>query len=135
MLIVMRVFSSRKRLIAGLIVATVILSMISFSIWPLATAFLLSYYGYWYLQIIPHHFNRYFMVRHTVYIALSGISSVIGVYMVLLPSYSTRIRGATIASDMAGIPFYLIIILTFVIIFVIAIVGLLIGSSFNKNSS
>ncbi len=101
----------------------------------LATAFLLSYYGYWYLQIIPAILIGYFMVRHTAYIALSGISSVIGVYIALLPSYSTRIKGATIASDIAGIPFYLIILLTFVIIFVITIAGLLIGSSFNKTNS
>lgn len=100
----------------------------------LATAFLISYYGYWYLQVIPAILIGYFMVRKISYIILSGIFSVIGIYIALIPSYGTRIKGAEIASNIAGIPFYLIIALTFLIIFVITIGGLLIGSSIKINN-
>jgi len=100
----------------------------------LITAFLLGYYGYWYLQIIPAILIGYFMVRKILYIILSGITSIIGIYIALIPSYGIRIKGAAIASSIAGIPLYLIILLTFLIIFVITIAGLLIGSSINRNS-
>ena len=96
------------------------------------TAFLLGYYGYWYLQIVPAILIGYFMVRKISYIILAGVASMLGIFIALIPSYATRIRGASLASSIAGIPFYLVILLTFLIIFVITIAGLLIGSSINK---
>ena len=98
----------------------------------LVTAFLLGYYGYWYLQIVPAILIGYFMVRKIPFIILAGITSMLGIFIALIPSYATRIKGAEISSSIMGIPFYLVLLLTFLIIFVITIAGLLIGSSINK---
>ena len=98
----------------------------------IVTAFLLGYYGYWYLQIVPAILIGYFMVRKISYIVLASVASMLGIFIALIPSYATRIKGAALASSISGIPFYLVILLTFLIIFAITIAGLLIGSSINK---
>ena len=94
------------------------------------TGFLLSYYGYWYLQAIPAVITGYFLLRKFGYIIAAGILSIAGLFVSFIPSYNAKMKGVILSSEISGIPYYLLIILTLVIMFVITIGGLLLGSAF-----
>ena len=94
------------------------------------TGFLFSYYGYWYLQVIPAILIGYFLLRKLWYIFVAGILSIAGLFISFIPSYNIKMRGALLSAEVSGIPYYLLIALTLVIMFVITIGGLLLGSSF-----
>ena len=94
------------------------------------TGFLFSYYGYWYLQVIPAILIGYFLLRNLWYIFVAGILSIAGLFISFIPSYNIKMRGALLSAEVSGIPYYLLIALTLVIMFVITIGGLLLGSSF-----
>ena len=94
------------------------------------TGFLLSYYGYLYLQVIPAIVTGYFLLRKLWYILAAGILSIAGLFISFIPSYSVKMKGALISSEISGIPYYLLIVLTLVIMFVITVGGLILGSSF-----
>ena len=93
------------------------------------TGFLFSYYGYWYLQVIPAILIGYFLLRKLWYIFVAGILSIAGLFISFIPSYNIKMRGALLSAEVSGIPYYLLIALTLVIMFVITIGGLLLGSS------
>lgn len=93
------------------------------------TGFLLSYYGYWYLQVIPAALTGYFFLRKFIYIIISGILSAAGLFISFIPSYGVKMKGALLAAEISGIPYYLLILLTLIIMFVITLSGLLLGSS------
>ena len=94
------------------------------------TGFLFSYYGYWYLQVIPAVLIGYFLLRKLWYIFVAGILSITGLFLSLIPSYNIKMKGALLSAEISGIPYYLLIVLTLVIVFVITVGGLLLGSSF-----
>ena len=94
------------------------------------TGFLLSYYGYWYLQVIPAVITGYFLLRKFGYIIAAGILSIAGLFISFIPSYNVKMKGAILSAEISGIPYYLMITLTLVIMFLITIGGLLLGSAF-----
>ena len=94
------------------------------------TGFLFSYYGYWYLQVIPAVLTGYFLLRKLWYIFVAGLFSTAGLFLSFIPSYNIKMKGALLSAEISGIPYYLLIVLTLVIVFVITVGGLLLGSSF-----
>ena len=100
----------------------------------LLTSIILSYTGFWYLQLIPALVIGYFLINTLKVIFGASIISVLGLYIALLPSYYTRLKGVYLSAEISGISSYLLIGLTFIIMFIITIGGLLVGSSFNRNT-
>ena len=96
----------------------------------IVTGFLFSYYGYWYLQVIPAALTGYFLLRKLWYIVVAGILSIAGLFISLIPSYNIKMKGALLSAQISGIPYYFLIVLTMVIMFVITVGGLVLGSSF-----
>jgi hypothetical protein len=96
----------------------------------LATGFLLSYYGYWYLEAIPAFIAGYFLLRKFWNIIIAGIISMAGLFISFVPSYGLRMKGALLSAGISGIPYYLLVFLTLAIMFVITVGSLLLGSSF-----
>ena len=96
----------------------------------IVTGFLLSYYGYWYLQVIPAIVTGYFLLRKLWYILAAGILSIAGLFISFIPSYGVKMKGALLSAEISGIPYYLLILLTLIIMFIITVGGLILGSSF-----
>ncbi|WMT50604.1 MAG: hypothetical protein RE471_06370 [Ferroplasma sp.] len=94
------------------------------------TGFLFSYYGYWYLQVIPAIAIGYFLLRKLWYILAAGVLSIAGLFISFIPSYGIKMKGALLSAEISGIPYYLLTVLTLVIMFVITVGGLILGSSF-----
>ena len=100
----------------------------------IVTAFLLAFSSYWYLEVIPAVIVGFYVTPTRLLSLVSGIGAIAGtlVYIITVPGISGLNQGG-IVSGIIGIPggYTVLLVITLLILFGIAFMGSLLGSSFS----
>ncbi|AAT44095.1 hypothetical protein [Picrophilus oshimae] len=97
----------------------------------LAGTFLISYAGYWYLAFIFSIMAGYLWVSEIKYILIISFLSLIAFLLSFNIGYS--LRSLSLFSGISGIPQYIVILITFLIVFSLNTAGMLLGSGINRS--
>ncbi len=98
---------------------------------PVAT-FLLSYFGYWYLTFVVSIIIGYLLISKIKYILFISALSLITFFLSFNIKYS--FGSLALFSEISGIPDYLVLLITFLIVFALNTGGMMVGSSINNNA-
>lgn len=95
-------------------------------------SFILSYTGYWYLIFIPGLFAGVALNRKYDAV-VPAVFAIVGTVLSMIGDVSYRFGQASLFDSIAGLPsgYALPLLLLFLITFILSLLGLIAGSSFN----